>query len=160
RHRLAADSGPALVRRRRRRAAPRPAAPALEPLESRRLLATFTVNSTADVSNPPPGVMTLRQAIAESNAASPGPNQISFNIDSQMPGQPGTPNAGFDPGTQTWTITLDGGLPELAISTPVDIDGFSQAHGGIPYLYPVDFSSQAYDLAVDASVTGGTYQLS
>ncbi len=44
------------------------------------------------------------------------------------------PVTGFDPDTQTWTITPDGPLP--TITTPVDIDGFTEANTGLPYNYP------------------------
>jgi hypothetical protein len=41
----------------------------LEPLESRRLMATFTVNSFADQLHPPPGVVTLRSAIEAADSS-------------------------------------------------------------------------------------------
>ncbi len=48
-----------------------------EPLEARRLLATFTVNSFADVLSPPSGTVTLRSAIQAANTA-PGPDTINL----------------------------------------------------------------------------------
>jgi titin len=64
---------------------------------------TFTVTTTADS-----GVGSLRQAILNSNAATPGPNTISFNI----------------PGTGVHTISPLTALP--TITTPVVIDGYTQ----------------------------------
>ena len=65
-------------------------------------MATFVVNTTADS-----GVGSLRQAILNSNAATPGPNEIDFNI-----------------GTGAQTISLISALP--SISVPVLIDGTTQ----------------------------------
>ena len=130
----------------------------LEPLEVRQLLATFTVINTADNGNnssPTPG--SLRAAIVASNNATPGPNDIVFDIPASTAPNLDVPVPGFDPVTQDWTITLASALPP--ITTTVDIDGFTQAHLGTPFRYPVDFSSQSDSLAVDPSVIGGTYQL-
>ena len=99
----------------------------LEPLESRRLLSTFTVTNTLDDGNATIIPHSLRWAIDSSNQATPGPNDIVFNISAST-------DPGFDPDTQTWTIIPDGALP--SITTPVDIDGFTQANVGIPYSYP------------------------
>ena len=46
----------------------------------------------------------------------------------------GESHVNFNPATQDWTIALTEALP--AITTPVNIDGFSQANVGIPYTYP------------------------
>jgi hypothetical protein len=111
-------------------------------LEPRRLLATFYVTNTLDNgsnTNPTPG--SLRWAMVESNADGPGPNSIFFNILAQSADDPGTPVAGFDPDTQTWTITPDGALP--TITTPVDIDGYTEANVGVPYSYPDEISSDS-----------------
>src|SRR6516162_7778149 len=71
-----------------------------EPLESRRLLATFVVTNTLDN----------------------GSNAIAFEIPASTAPNLDSPVVGFDPVTQTWTITPVGALP--VITTPVDIDGF------------------------------------
>ena len=150
----------------RRHTSPRPrharsrrqrVAPGLELLESRWLLATFTVTDTADNgsnSNPTPG--SLRAAIVDSNQATPGPNNIVFAIDASTAAEDNVPVAGFDPDTQTWTITPDGVLP--TITTPVDIDGFTEANVGVPYLYPDEISSASQTLQVGGA-TGGTFTL-
>jgi hypothetical protein len=126
--------------------------PGCESLESRRLLATFTVNSTADDASAPqndPTEMTLRMAIAASNETT-GPNAIAFNIPSS--------DAGFDPDTQEWTITLTNGpLPE--ITTPVTIDGFTQAHDGIAYRYPAEYTSEVESLVVNPLAISGGFVL-
>jgi hypothetical protein len=51
----------------------------IESLEDRLLLSTFNVNSTADLLNPPPGVVTLRSAIQQANQ-SPGGNTINLTV--------------------------------------------------------------------------------
>src|SRR4051794_36040789 len=76
--------------------------PGLELLESRRLLASFTVTNTADN-----GPGSLRQAIVDSNS-SPGFDQIGFAI----------------PGPDVQVITPLSALP--TVSDPVEIDGYSQ----------------------------------
>ena len=77
----------------------------IEPLESRRLLATFTVTDTSDNAN---DTSSLRYAITQSNLTGPGPNTIDFKI----------------PGTGVQTIAPFSALP--AITAPVIIDGTSQ----------------------------------
>src|SRR5437763_7609693 len=118
--------GPRRVRRAGRRA---PISLILEPLEARRLLTTYTVSNTNDN-----GLGSLRQAILDSNA-----NLVANNIDFQIPASIApnldVPVAGFNPTTQDWTITLNSALP--TVTNTVDIDGFSQAHLGTPYAYPV-----------------------
>jgi predicted outer membrane repeat protein len=51
----------------------------IEPLECRLVPATFNVNSTADILNPPAGVVTLRSAIEQANAT-PGGNTIKLTV--------------------------------------------------------------------------------
>jgi len=51
----------------------------LEPLEDRLAPAVFNVNSTADILNPPAGVVTLRFAIQTANAV-PGGNTINLTV--------------------------------------------------------------------------------
>ena len=81
--------------------------PRLEPLEDRQLLAVFLVTSDLNgVAGGGDG--TLRAAILASNAATPGPNTIEFDL------EPG--------GAQTINLTFP--LPTLA--NPVTIDGTSQ----------------------------------
>ena len=118
--RPAAGSHPSLLGRGPRRARSRGAAPALELLESRRLLTTYFVTNTQDS-----GPGSLRQAILDSNA-----NLVANNIEFDIPSS--DPN--FDPVTQDWTITPLSNLP--AVTNTVDLDGFTQAHVGTPYQYP------------------------
>ena len=131
---------------------------ALEPLESRRLLATLTVNTTSDAVGPTDPTLSLREAIEVSNGTL-AISALSTQAQAQISGALGTPNsihfaipastapnldvpvAGFDPNTQTWTITPDGTLP--TITTPVDIDGFTEANVGMPYAYPNEIASSS-----------------
>jgi hypothetical protein len=88
-------------------------------LETRWLMATFTVANTGDNGgvNPAPfaGTGTLRQAIVDSNAT-PGSNTISINI-----------------GTGVQTISLQAALPSITV--PVVIDGTSQpGYAGSPLI--------------------------
>src|SRR5208337_475153 len=142
RHRGATPPG---VARRRR--------PTLEALETRRLLSTYAVTNTNDL-----GAGSLRQAIINANGDS-SPDDIVFNIPAAMktPGAPSDfPVPGFDPGTQTWTITLQSPLP--AITNTVSIDGYTEGNGGgVPYLYPSEVISAVQAILVNA--TGGTFTL-
>ncbi len=136
------------------------AAIGLELLESRRLLATFTVTNTADNgsdTSPTPG--SLRAAIVDSNEDTPGPNHIVFAIPASTAPNLDVPVSGFDPDTQTWAIDLTAALP--AITTPVNIDGFTQAHVAIPYLYPdqeIKIPTTEF-VAVNGIPSGGTFTL-
>jgi hypothetical protein len=74
------------------------ARPRLEALEDRTAPAVFNVNSTADILNPPAGVVTLRSAIEAANAT-PGGNTINLTVPGvysiTLPGTPGeVDNAG------------------------------------------------------------------
>jgi trimeric autotransporter adhesin len=80
----------------------RPVAPCFEALESRQLLANFTVLNTDDS-----GAGSLRQAMLDANSASPG-SKIVFNI----------------PGSGVHTIDPLSDLP--AIITPMSIEGYTQ----------------------------------
>jgi len=80
----------------------RPFHPGFSDLERRMMLATYIVAITADS-----GLGSLRQAIIDSNAATPGPNTIDFSI-----------------GSGPQTISLLSALP--SISVPVLIDGTTQ----------------------------------
>src|SRR5262249_39638566 len=51
----------------------------VESLEDRLLLSTLNVNSTADILNPGPGVVTLRSAIQQANHT-PGGNTINLTV--------------------------------------------------------------------------------
>jgi titin len=82
-------------------------------------MATFAVSNTLDS-----GVDSLRDAITQSNATSPGPNTIDFSIPTSDPG--------YDSSTGVWTISLLSALP--CISVPVTIDGTSQT---MSYTVPV-----------------------
>jgi predicted outer membrane repeat protein len=73
--------------------------PALESLENR-LAPAFFVNSAADILIPPPGVVTLRSAIAAANAA-PGDNVIELTV-------PGIYRAVHLDGSGTGAFGIDG----------------------------------------------------
>ena len=126
--------------------------PKLELLESRQLLATFIVTNTADNgNNANPTAGSLRAAIVNSNLDTPGPNHVVFEISSA--------DSGFSPTTQDWTIHLANvGLPP--ITTPVDIDGFTQAFANsASYRYPAQYTSEVQALSVDPAATSGSFQL-
>ena len=93
--------------------------PGLERMEDRVLLATFTVNTADDPTILNPGVVSLRSAIAASNAANTGtPNIINFRI------------AAASRGVQTITPAANNGaLP--VITAPVTIDGSTEVGGGV-----------------------------
>jgi hypothetical protein len=97
-------------------------------LETRELLSTFVVTNTNDS-----GPSSLRQAILDADAAS-APSDIAFDIPASTAPLLNVPIPGFDPGTQTWKITLSSPLPP--ITKTVSIDGYTQAHFPIPYVYP------------------------
>ena len=80
-------------------------------LEQRWLMATFVVTNTQDT-----GLGSLRGEIAQSNAATPGPNTIDFNIPTSDPG--------YNALTGVWTISLVSAFPSITV--PVLIDGTSQ----------------------------------
>ena len=115
---------------------------------------TLVVNNTGDS-----GLGTLRQAILDANAdQSSGVDNIVFDIPASTAANLNVPVPGFDPRTQTWTISLNSPLP--VITHPVAIDGYTQANVGVGYRYPNSLSSQSDNVAVGLSVTGGTYILS
>jgi hypothetical protein len=115
----------------------------LESLESRQLLATFTVTNTADS-----GSGSLRAAILASNAT-PGPNSIDFAIPASTAPNLNGPVDGFDPNTQSWTIKPKTALPP--ITTQVTIDGYTEANVGVPYRYPGEFTDATQSLGVSGA---------
>jgi Calx-beta domain len=127
----------------------------MEQVEARLLLTSFVVTNTADA-----GPGSLRQAILAANA-NPGADSVSFNIQASNAPDLDVPVPGFDPVTQTWTISLTSPLP--AITDPVTIDGFTQAQFPIPFRYPdqVDalVASEVESLNVIGSPTGGSFKL-
>ena len=68
---------------------------ALEAMEPRLLMSTYTVNTTGDAANPGTGLLTLRQAVADANAHA-GADTVAFS------------NSAFPAGS-AHTITLTGG---------------------------------------------------
>ena len=126
--------------------------PVLESLENRRLLATFVVNSTADDGSPG----TLRWAISAANI-DPVADQIVFRIPASTSPNLNVPVPGFDPATQTWRIQLNSPLP--AITHPVSIDGYTQAHAPVPFRYPIAISSASQLISLIGSPTGGSFTL-
>src|SRR5271157_1695447 len=125
--------------------------PSLEALETRQLLSTYAVINTNDS-----GAGSLRQAIINANKDT-SPDDIVFNIPASTAPLLDVPVPGFDPGTQTWTITLQSPLP--AITNTVSIDGYTEAPLGVPYFYPNAVSSAVQSIALTGSPTGGTFTL-
>src|SRR5262245_23676870 len=125
--------------------------PTLELLETRQLLATFVVTNTNDS-----GPGSLRQAILSANGDAVADN-IEFDIPASTAPNLDVPVPGFDPGSQTWTIALASPLPP--ISNTISIDGYSQAHAGVPYRYPNSITSAVQTLSVLGSPTGGSFTL-
>ena len=111
----------------------------------------FTVTNTKDA-----GPGSLRQAILASNAT-PGSNTIVFAIPASTDPLLDVPVPGFDPGMQTWTITLATSLP--IISNTVSIDGYTQAETGVPFRYPSAVSSAVQSVNLTGVVTGGFFTL-
>ena len=111
---------------------------------------TLLVTNTNDS-----GPGSLRQAILDANENNSGPNDIQFAIPASTSLLQNVPVPGFDPTSQTWTITLQSALP--TITAPVVIDGYSQAHFQVPFRYPNAISSAVQSILVGA--TGGSFTL-
>jgi titin len=108
---------------------------AVEPLEGRQMLSTFTVTNTTDS-----GSGSMRQAIINSNGTT-GPNSITFKI----------------PGIGVQTINLLSALP--ALTQPVTIDGTTDPNSGGQPVIQVDGTragSGAVGLNLTASASGST----
>ncbi|MFO0960811.1 MAG: Calx-beta domain-containing protein [Isosphaeraceae bacterium] len=130
--------------------------PLLEVMERRELLATFVVTNASDS-----GAGSLRQAILDANAnalISPGRDSIVFAIPASTAPNLDVAVPGFDPATQTWTIRPLTPLP--VISDSVLIDGFTQAHTGVPFRYPNQLTNTVQTVSLVGSPTGGTFTLS
>src|SRR5260221_6240369 len=98
--RTQSDQLPALRRAKGRKHKLRRRALFLEPLEERRVLATFTVNTLADTVDADPAITSLREAIISANSQA-GDDIINFSI--------------------TGVINLDSALPDL--SSNIQIKG-------------------------------------
>ncbi len=100
------------------------ARPCVEWLETRQLLATLTVNSTADGS-PPPDVLTLREAIELVDGAI-SLSTLTSQAQAQVSGSLSDPNTiAFDiPGPGVHTIAPSSVLPP--ITAPLTINGYTQ----------------------------------
>ena len=116
-------------------------------------VSTFIVSNTGDS-----GAGTLRSAIqATDNDHSLGVDDIVFDIPASTAPNLNVRVPGFDPSTQTWTITLDSPLPTITHS--VSIDGYSQANIPISFRYPDQVSSAAQDVFIGGTPTGGVFTL-
>jgi CSLREA domain-containing protein len=128
---------------------------AFEGLESRRLLATITVNTTAD-ENVADATLSLREAIEIVNGTLPA-SALSAQEQAQISGPSATPDtiAFHIPGSGTQTITLGSPLPALA--QPVTIDGTTQPgySPSAPPLIVLD-GSKAGAAAVGLTVNAAT----
>ena len=98
------------------------------------------------------GPGSLRQAILDANAHS-GPTTSSSTSPPRRTPISTCRSPGFDPVTQTWTISLQSPLP--AITDPVTIDGYTQAHSRVPFRYPNAFSSSQVMRGDTGVPTGG-----
>ena len=88
----------------------------VEPLEGRQMLSTFMVNSTADTT----AMGTLPWAITQSNSTT-GPNTIDFDI----------------PDSSENLLEIELSTPLPPITTPVNINGFSEYPSGAPEPTPL-----------------------
>ncbi len=114
---------------------------------------TFVVTNTADS-----GPGTLRDAIIAANQdPAADVDNIVFEIPASTAANQNIPVQGFDPVTQTWTISLESALP--VITHPVTIDGFTEANTAISYRYPGQLTSAVQNLDITGAPTGGTFTL-
>jgi len=98
--------------------------PHLHPLESRRLLTAFTVNTLTDTTNPTDTLLTLREAITQSNTSA-GPDTIAF-----APALTGTIKLAESQIDITDSLTVTGpGAPLLTIDANAASRIFSIAPG-------------------------------
>ena len=105
-----------------------------------------------------PGQGSLRQAIIDANSdPKPGVDNIVFEIPASTAGNQNVPVPGFDPITQTWTISPASPLP--AITHPVTIDGYTEANTPVDYRYPDQITSAVQDLTIGGGPTGGSFTL-
>src|SRR5262249_35081997 len=108
----------------------------VETLEARQLLATITVNTTAD-QTAKDSAISLREAIEVSNCTL-AVSSLSTEEQAKVSGTVGSTNtidfnipksdAGYNPATGVWTITLQqsqGELPTISNNAAI-IDGYSQ----------------------------------
>jgi hypothetical protein len=115
---------------------------------------TFVVTNTNDS-----GAGSLRNAIESANLDTrPGRDDIVFAIPASTAPNLNVPVPGFDPGTQTWVISLATALP--VITHPVWIDGYSQANYPVLFRYPDQVSSAVQSVSVFGIPSGGTFTLS
>jgi uncharacterized repeat protein (TIGR01451 family)/CSLREA domain-containing protein len=120
----------------------------LESLEDRRLLATITVNTTADENNQTDATLSLREAIEVSNGTL-AVSSLSPQEKLQVSGALSSPNTiAFDiPGSGVQTISPATDLP--AITASVIIDGYTQP-GAKANTNPIDQADNAV-LLIDLS---------
>ena len=115
---------------------------------------TFVVTNTGDS-----GSGTLRNAIIAANQdPAADVDNIVFEIPASTAANQNIPVAGFDPITQTWTISLQSPLP--VITHPVTIDGFTEANTALAFRYPGQLTSAMQNLDIAGAPTGGTFTLS
>jgi hypothetical protein len=105
----------------------------VELLEERQLLATITVNTTADEAAAD-STLSLREALEVSNGTLPV-QSLSTQAQAQVSGVVGNTNtidfnipttdSGYNAATGVWTITLKSALPAIATNAAI-VDGYSQ----------------------------------
>ena len=114
---------------------------------------TFLVVNTNDS-----GPGTFAAAIIDANAdPSPGTDNIVFDIPASTAANLNVPVSGFDPVTQTWTITLASPLPG---DHPRGRDRrILPGNSRVPFRYPDQtLLGRARQVSLDVTVTGGTYE--
>ena len=105
----------------------------VEVLEDRQLLATITVNTTADGTTPD-STLSLRQAIEVSDGTL-AVSSLSTQEQAQVSGAVGTSNtigfnipttdSGYNAATGVWTIAVNSALPTISTNAAI-INGYSQ----------------------------------
>jgi hypothetical protein len=133
----------------------------VEVLEERQLLATITVNTTAD-STAAGSTLSLRQAIEVSNGTLPV-SSLSTQEQAQVKGAIGNTNTidfnipttdpGYNAATGVWTIALKSGLPAISTNAAI-IDGYSQPGAAENTLAHGD--NAKLKIALDGSGAGNT----
>ena len=110
------------------------------------------------------GTGTLRQAIIDANADASVPDDIVFDIPASTAANLDVPEGdiSWKRRLRSWHPDLDdqaGQSPAGRSPIQVTIDGYSEAHAGVPFRYPSQLSLAVQTLSVLGSPTGGDFTL-